>query len=197
MTTNWNETYTSGRDYRVMNELLLEKILVEVGGKPAGEALDIGCGTGDLAVKLAKRGYTVTGLDLSDVAIKKAGERSVEAGVADKTKFLALNIENAEQAQALAGKKYDFITCKLAIAFVADKSAFLAWIKDHLAEGGAVVVITPVLHDGVSYGPRLTNISVDYEVLLKLFHGQFSGVNEVNIEYFDEWGDERSFVLTK
>ncbi|KUL30849.1 class I SAM-dependent methyltransferase [Actinoplanes awajinensis] len=34
--------------------------------------LDLGCGTGDLAVILARRGYHVTGVDISPVAIEKA-----------------------------------------------------------------------------------------------------------------------------
>lgn len=36
------------------------------------EILDIGCGTGRHAIELAKRGYNVTGIDLSESMIKKA-----------------------------------------------------------------------------------------------------------------------------
>jgi len=43
--------------------------------------LDIGCGTGRHAVELAKRGYTVTGVDLSEVMLKKAAQKAEAAGV--------------------------------------------------------------------------------------------------------------------
>lgn len=43
--------------------------------------LDIGCGTGRHAIELAKRGYNVTGIDLSENQIKRAREKAQEAGV--------------------------------------------------------------------------------------------------------------------
>jgi SAM-dependent methyltransferase len=38
--------------------------------------LDIGCGTGRHSIELAKRGYTVTGIDLSDSMLAKAREKA-------------------------------------------------------------------------------------------------------------------------
>ena len=43
--------------------------------------LDIGCGTGRHAIELTKRGYNVTGVDLSENKIKRAREKAQEAGV--------------------------------------------------------------------------------------------------------------------
>jgi 2-polyprenyl-3-methyl-5-hydroxy-6-metoxy-1,4-benzoquinol methylase len=43
--------------------------------------LDIGCGTGRHAIELAKRGYAVTGIDLSSAMLKKAQHRATESGV--------------------------------------------------------------------------------------------------------------------
>ncbi len=43
--------------------------------------LDIGCGTGRHAIELTKRGYNVTGVDLSEDQIKRASEKAKEAGV--------------------------------------------------------------------------------------------------------------------
>ncbi len=43
--------------------------------------IDIGCGTGRHAIELTKRGYTVTGVDLSENQIKRAREKAQEAGV--------------------------------------------------------------------------------------------------------------------
>jgi len=38
--------------------------------------LDVGCGTGRHAIELTKRGYTVTGIDLSESQIKRAKEKA-------------------------------------------------------------------------------------------------------------------------
>ncbi len=43
--------------------------------------LDVGCGTGRHSIELAKRGYTVTGIDLSDNMLDKARSKAKEAGV--------------------------------------------------------------------------------------------------------------------
>lgn len=44
--------------------------------------LDIGCGTGRHSIELAKRGYKVVGVDLSEAQLKRAREKAAEAGVA-------------------------------------------------------------------------------------------------------------------
>ena len=51
------------------------------GGPPFGPALDIGTGSGVWAVRLAERGWRVTGVDLVERALKRAHERVAEAGV--------------------------------------------------------------------------------------------------------------------
>jgi len=43
--------------------------------------IDIGCGTGRHSIELAKRGYQVTGIDLSEAQLKRAQEKAKEAGV--------------------------------------------------------------------------------------------------------------------
>lgn len=43
--------------------------------------LDIGCGTGRHAIELAKRGYKVTGIDLSESMLNKARQNASQAGV--------------------------------------------------------------------------------------------------------------------
>ena len=43
--------------------------------------IDIGCGTGRHAIELTKRGYTVTGVDLSESQLARAREKAKEAGV--------------------------------------------------------------------------------------------------------------------
>lgn len=48
---------------------------------PYGHALDLGCGTGFWSVRLAQRGWEVTGIDIVSRALRSARERAVEAGV--------------------------------------------------------------------------------------------------------------------
>jgi ubiquinone/menaquinone biosynthesis C-methylase UbiE len=46
-----------------------------------GRILDLGCGTGNLSIPLARRGYSVTGVDLSPAMIEVARKKAMEAGL--------------------------------------------------------------------------------------------------------------------
>jgi 2-polyprenyl-3-methyl-5-hydroxy-6-metoxy-1,4-benzoquinol methylase len=58
----------------------------EIDYDKSNQILDIGCGTGRHSIELAKRGYTVTGFDLSADQLAKARENSLKANV--KVEFL-------------------------------------------------------------------------------------------------------------
>ena len=51
-------------------------------------AVDLGCGTGANAVFLAERGFRVTGIDFSPVALRKARRLAEERGVAERVRFV-------------------------------------------------------------------------------------------------------------
>jgi SAM-dependent methyltransferase len=56
-------------------------LLSEVAALPPGRALDVGCGEGADAVWLAARGWAVTALDVSQVALQRAARHGEQAGV--------------------------------------------------------------------------------------------------------------------
>jgi len=53
----------------------------EINHDKSLKIIDIGCGTGRHAIELTKRGYNVTGVDLSESQIKRAREKAKEQGV--------------------------------------------------------------------------------------------------------------------
>lgn len=70
-------------------EFLLSALLLPEGAK----ILDVGCGVGRHSIELAKRGYRVTGIDISEGMLNEARKRAKEEGVtvefikADATEF--------------------------------------------------------------------------------------------------------------
>ena len=56
------------------------RLVAEVADLSPGPALDIGCGEGADAIWLARRGWTVTAIDVSDVAVGRAREAAERAG---------------------------------------------------------------------------------------------------------------------
>jgi 2-polyprenyl-3-methyl-5-hydroxy-6-metoxy-1,4-benzoquinol methylase len=53
----------------------------EIGFRKDLKILDVGCGTGRHSIELTKRGYNVTGTDLSESQLKRAREKAREQGV--------------------------------------------------------------------------------------------------------------------
>jgi len=53
----------------------------EIGFNKSIKVLDIGCGTGRHSIELSKRGYNITGIDLSDSQIARAREKAEKQGL--------------------------------------------------------------------------------------------------------------------
>ena len=68
-----------------------------------GRALDLGCGTGTNAITLARRGWTVTGVDFAPEAIRIARERAAKAGL--KIDFYTADVTELDM---LSGP-YDYV----------------------------------------------------------------------------------------
>jgi len=58
-----------------------DSIEQEINKDKSLKIIDIGCGTGRHSIELAKRGYNVTGVDLSENQIKRAREKAKEQGL--------------------------------------------------------------------------------------------------------------------
>lgn len=56
------------------------RLLAEVASLTPGRALDVGCGEGADAIWLARHGWTVTAIDISEVAVIRAREAAELAG---------------------------------------------------------------------------------------------------------------------
>lgn len=137
---DWSEHYSAGRDFRRLGGE--EKaLLVEHAPAPeAGRALDVCCGTGELAAFMASLGYTVDGVDFAEGALARARTQHAET---QGVRWLCSDIEHDDLA-GLAEDGYDLITLRLCIAFIRDRTRLLRRLSTRLREGGTLVVITPV-----------------------------------------------------
>ena len=77
--TDWDERHADGT--RRWAGGPSPRLVAEVDGLPPGRALDLACGQGRNAVWLAARGWRVTAVDFSAVALAKARARALESGV--------------------------------------------------------------------------------------------------------------------
>jgi SAM-dependent methyltransferase len=75
----WDSRY-SERDGGMWSGRPNGRLVAEVADLIPGRALDVGCGEGADAIWLAQRGWTVTAIDISDVAVGRAQEAAERAG---------------------------------------------------------------------------------------------------------------------
>ena len=75
---NWNERYKHGQHISDEPHPLVVRF---ASPYPAGHALDLACGVGRHAIWLAERGWKVTAVDYSNVAIDILRQRATEKGV--------------------------------------------------------------------------------------------------------------------
>ena len=92
---------------------------------PGARVLDVTCGPGLYAIRLAQRGCEVHGIDFSPAAIRHARELAAREGVADRCRFTQADVRTALPLEAGAG--YDaalFIYGQLAV-FTREEAAQL------------------------------------------------------------------------
>lgn len=76
---DWDARYRE-RDGAMWSGRPNGRLVAEVAALTPSQALDVGCGEGADAIWLAQRGWTVTAIDISEVAISRAQEASRRAG---------------------------------------------------------------------------------------------------------------------
>lgn len=74
----WDERY--GTDGAIWSGRPNRRLVEQVGDLPPGSALDVGSGEGADVIWLAQRGWQVTGVDVSAVALDRSRQRARDAG---------------------------------------------------------------------------------------------------------------------
>jgi tellurite methyltransferase len=106
------------------------------GASPA--ALDLACGAGGTVLWLAQRGWTATGVDVSDAALALATRAAVQQGVADRVRFLSVDLDDWRPPPAA----FDCVTC-----FYFLSRELWPWLRAAVRPGGLLALQTH--HAGV------------------------------------------------
>jgi 2-polyprenyl-6-hydroxyphenyl methylase / 3-demethylubiquinone-9 3-methyltransferase len=132
----WWDPTSEFRPLHEINPLRLEWINARapLAGR---KVIDIGCGGGILAESMARKGADVTGIDLSEKALKVADLHSLESGVAVRYKLIA-----AEQMAAEEAGQYDVVTCMEMLEHVPDPAAIVKAAATLVKPGGKIFFST-------------------------------------------------------
>ena len=132
----WWDPTSEFRPLHEINPLRLEWINARaaLSGKTV---VDVGCGGGILAESMARKGARVTGIDLSDKALKVADLHGMESGVQVRYEKIA-----AEDLAAREPGQFDVVTCMEMLEHVPDPASIVRACTAMVKPGGHVFFST-------------------------------------------------------
>lgn len=117
---------------------------------PAGKALDVGCGTGDTSIYLARHGWDVTGVDFVERALEKARLKGQRASVGVRW----LRADVTRLGQHGIGDGFDLVADNGLLHGLSDdaRDAYVRELSPLVAEGGRLLILG--FGPGKRRGPR-------------------------------------------
>ncbi len=141
------ERYDRGMSILTLGRLERARRDVAALVEPGWRVLDIGCGTGALAVLLARRGAQVVGVDIAPSMLAIAARRVREAGLERRVELRELGA--AELDSAFPDESFDCITSSLMFSELSPDEMDYTLRQCHrlLRPGGRLVITDEVLPD--------------------------------------------------
>jgi ubiquinone/menaquinone biosynthesis C-methylase UbiE len=133
---DWKRAYDEAwknRNNDCVEETDAEMILKALGEK--GSVAEVGAGIGSLAIRLAKEGFQVTGVDVSAEALKRARAQAGREEVAIEWR------EGFAESLPFPDKSFDYVTCCHTLEHVKDLEKATSELKRVARK--KVVVLTP------------------------------------------------------
>ena len=128
----WAEIYDAEQNPLIsLDEPEVDRVLGDVRGL---EIVDVGCGTGRHALRLAAHGARVVGVDFSEGMLARAHEKEGAAGV-------SWVVHDVTQVPLpLPARAFDRVLCALVLDHIAELAAFFAELGRLCKEEGRIVV---------------------------------------------------------
>jgi 2-polyprenyl-6-hydroxyphenyl methylase/3-demethylubiquinone-9 3-methyltransferase len=132
----WWDPEGEFRPLHEINPLRLDWI-AQHAALEGSKVLDVGCGGGILAEAMARRGAQVTGIDLSDKALRVAQLHLLESRLA--IEYLSVSAEDLAESRA---GSFDVVTCMELLEHVPEPAAMVAACARLVRPGGQVFFST-------------------------------------------------------
>ncbi len=111
--------------------------------RPGDRVIDLGCGTGEDAIWLARRGVAVTAVDTSSAMLEVARRKAEAAGVADRIEFVQMDLDGIGASSHPSGvpvwdgalADFGVLNC------IADRRGLAAVLARWVRPGGHAVLV--------------------------------------------------------
>lgn len=125
------------RNWHLQSRMALNLETIDRFAGHGGRVLDVGCGTGFLLEKLAERGYSGIGVDLSPESVEHANRRLEEIGASERLRAVVGSAYEPPEGP------FDLIALTDVLEHLEDPRACLQALRTQLAPNGLLVISTP------------------------------------------------------
>lgn len=148
----WNEAYKSRPPWDIDYPQPAFQALINNGEIKPSKVLDIGCGRGENAIMLAKRGCDITGMDLVKDAISDAKVKAIERHV--KANFVVGNVLHMDKL--FMEEEFDIVIDSGLFHAMTDEERpiFARQVHRVLKKGGRYFMLCFSDKEPAGYGPR-------------------------------------------
>jgi tellurite methyltransferase len=147
----WNQRYREGAYADRLNPsaFLVECLpVLEIGSDPP-RGVDLGCGIGRNTLYLARLGWEVDAVDVSDVALEKLAAAAAQESLAVNCVAADLEAGPAAAARAAGNRRYD-----LALVIRYANLSLIRLLPGVIRPGGYLIVEKHLVTDADVIGPR-------------------------------------------
>jgi len=130
----WVKDVEHKRDETEMARFHLVSHLIE-----GNKVLEIGCGNGDSSLVMAKKGFQVTGIDLSEFGIKQAKEIVKNNNLQDKAQFFVMDATEL----SFPDNSFDTIVIPEVLEHIRSSKKILEEAIRVLRNGGRIIISVP------------------------------------------------------
>jgi SAM-dependent methyltransferase len=156
----WDERYQESD--RVWSGNPNVVLVAEVSDLPPGRALDLGCGEGADAIWLAKRGWQVTAVDISSVALRRAAAHA--AGENVTVDWQRHNLEHT-----FPDGEFDLVSAQFLHSWKDfDRDKILRRAAEAVAPGGVLLIEGHMDHGPFPHGDHEVRFPTPDEVIAAL-----------------------------
>ncbi len=113
--------------------LLTQLTLRVIRDRVPGRALDLGAGEGADSIRLALLGYTVTAVEISEVACEKIKSFAAEAGV-------DVSVVSADIGAYRPEGQFNIVICNGVLHYIRDKTRVIGLMQEATSPGGLNIV---------------------------------------------------------
>lgn len=170
---NAYQEYSEGVRGRLRHDLVFNTLVSHL--KPKSTILDMGCGDGEISLRLGRVGHVVVGVDISAemLNLAKARLQNEPSDVAERITFQHGNIDSFA-----SGQGFDAVCCHGVLMYLDRSDSAIGKLTEHLLPGGLLSILS---RNALSIGVREAFRGNFTAALAQIVSGDYISVGNLGI----------------